>query len=236
MSSKEPLVTDEEWAEMTEGEQIEAILSSRVSAARLQRLEKEGSPAIRQACAEHMADVRKNVEQLKPHIEARVRELYEGKYQQEEQALLQLIQLIQSQQQTPQKSDSASEFCRKLESGIVSIATEAASTDEEMVVLYHSPAGEILEVDYLGFIDPDVISIIGHDSGNNSTVVLANVQTVQLIVKRIKPLDKDEKPRRRRIGFIGDVSKGIKIEGSAVFAGGTEMKAEGTVTHNPQES
>lgn len=131
-----------------------------------------------------------------------------------------------------QKNDLASEFCRKLESGIISIAQEATKTDDEMVVFYHSPAGEVLEVDYLGFIDPDVITIIGHDSGNNQTIVIAHVQTVQLVVKRIKPLKEDEKPKHRRIGFIGDVSKGIKIEGSAILAGGTEMTAEGTVTRN----
>lgn len=114
----------------------------------------------------------------------------------------------------PGEDELASEFCKRLKSSIFTIAGHVAQTDDEMVVCYHSPAGEVLEVDYLGYADPDLISIIGHDLNNNETIALVHVKAVHLIVKRVKPATEPEN-KRRPIGFIGDISKGLNIEGES---------------------
>ena len=77
--------------------------------------------------------------------------------------------------------------------------------DESLIALYQDPVGNIITVDQIGFHDPYMVAIVGEDSANNRTVVLAHMSTVQIVLKAVRDTDNTPTaPKKTKIGFIGD--------------------------------
>lgn len=74
-------------------------------------------------------------------------------------------------------------------------------TNEDLVLEYHSPAGECLEVAEVGYYadTEDTLFFGGYDSSGNVCQVIAPVQSVNVLFRVLK-VERHE-PKRKRIGF-----------------------------------
>jgi len=71
----------------------------------------------------------------------------------------------------------------------------------ELLIYYYPPGGEPIRVNDIGYHNPSLIILYGHDSKGNENNILLHMQSVQLILK-IENRNQD-KPKRG-IGFLGE--------------------------------
>jgi hypothetical protein len=90
---------------------------------------------------------------------------------------------------------------QRVKEGIESAQAQLGE-DEELVVTYHLP-GTTIQVSSVGFHNPSLIYLFGIDELGNEVSVQVAMQTLALILRRVKR--EPERPRRE-IGFTAQIS------------------------------
>jgi hypothetical protein len=108
----------------------------------------------------------------------------------------------------PQDHTLAATFYDRAVQRIQRVSRKLPET-EEMVVHYYGQGGEPIQVTHLGYHNPYLINVYGENERGEVCVVLAHMNSVQLVltVRRTQP----EAPKRS-IGFVGPSSPGAPDE------------------------
>lgn len=104
---------------------------------------------------------------------------------------------------SPTRHLYADTFYDRLQKSIISIADEIKGREDVQLSVYFDTQAERIVVDYLGFHNPYLMVLYGHDADGNECRVLTHMEATQLIVK-IEKVD-DKTARRKPIGFRGEI-------------------------------
>ena len=97
----------------------------------------------------------------------------------------------------------ADTFYERLRYQIEEIEKELAG-DEQLAVVHYNSAGQPFMVRDIGYHNPNLIILYGQDADNNECSILAHMNTIQLVLIRVKV--KEVKPYR--IGFLRESGDG----------------------------
>ncbi len=78
--------------------------------------------------------------------------------------------------------------------------------DKNLTLYFLSNAGHQIRVVSIGYSNPSILIIQGADDAGRIHRVFTHVNSVQMMMV-IENKAKDEPPKRREIGFVGDVSR-----------------------------